>query len=426
MKKRKLLSLLLAGGLLCGIVCSCGPTSEETSSTADSGTSSAESLSASSSPITSSQGSGEESSSVSSAEGESKHHFIVEMGDLKGYEGPGGEVVFPETVTHISNGMLLAHTVITSLTLPKSFTGGITKYPSGEYPHTGLACLNWGGYGRWEPLTEIKVAEGNETFCAVDGVLFTKDMKTLLLYPRGKTDTEYTIPDGVEEIATGAFLYSRNLQKLTVPASIKYLGRYAFSRTYVKVTFLGDRPKDVSGSTGLEPTLRFSEGPFEDKVYTVEDLPNVTMDELEWLWKAANAKEMVIYPRDPEWIIDDKGEYYDLIENATSIEELNVLQRRYYFTGVKEPIHNRFGNYIEQNGKLYRREFQVGLGDGIPPILSIEMDGEDCIKAYAPYLTEYEDEPHQATHYLYFGVEDGRLKIKKIEAFYNGESVMVG
>ncbi|MBQ8732627.1 MAG: hypothetical protein IJY82_07350, partial [Oscillospiraceae bacterium] len=79
MKKRKLLSLLLAGGLLCGIVCSCGPTSEETSSTADSGTSSAESLSASSSPITSSQGSGEESSSVSSAEGESKHHFIVEM-----------------------------------------------------------------------------------------------------------------------------------------------------------------------------------------------------------------------------------------------------------------------------------------------------------------------------------------------------------
>ena len=45
-----------------------------------------------------------------------------------------------------------------------------------------------------QSLKEFIVDEENENYCSVDGVLFTKDMKTLLFYPaaHGK---EYIIPD---------------------------------------------------------------------------------------------------------------------------------------------------------------------------------------------------------------------------------------
>lgn len=63
-------------------------------------------------------------------------------------------------------------------------------------------------------------------YCDVDGVLLTKDGKTLMLYPvcRGQTPTgepdafgypdAYTVPDGVERIAAFAFLKNEHLMLL--------------------------------------------------------------------------------------------------------------------------------------------------------------------------------------------------------------------
>ena len=54
-------------------------------------------------------------------------------------------------------------------------------------------------------LKAINVAEGNNNFKSVDGVLLTKDGKTLLCYPTGKVGAPYEMPDTVEEIANDAF-----------------------------------------------------------------------------------------------------------------------------------------------------------------------------------------------------------------------------
>ncbi|MCR5042120.1 MAG: leucine-rich repeat domain-containing protein, partial [Clostridia bacterium] len=65
-------------------------------------------------------------------------------------------------------------------------------------------------------ITEDVVAEGNESFVSVDGVIFSADMKTLYCYPCGRdvefdrfgqnlNTTTYSIPDGVEVIRTKAF-----------------------------------------------------------------------------------------------------------------------------------------------------------------------------------------------------------------------------
>ena len=54
-------------------------------------------------------------------------------------------------------------------------------------------------------LSVITVDEGNPNYKAVDGVLFSKDDKTLIAYPKGKEGTTYTIPASVTEIGRYAF-----------------------------------------------------------------------------------------------------------------------------------------------------------------------------------------------------------------------------
>lgn len=61
----------------------------------------------------------------------------------------------------------------------------------------------------------------------LDGVTFTADMKTLVCYPREKTDTLYRVPDGVEEIGEEAFLYY-DLRTLVLPSGLKETAQYAF------------------------------------------------------------------------------------------------------------------------------------------------------------------------------------------------------
>ena len=61
----------------------------------------------------------------------------------------------------------------------------------------------------------------------VDGVKFSADMKTLVSYPREKTDEIYRVPDGVEEIGEDAF-ENYELKTLVLPAGLVEIVQYAF------------------------------------------------------------------------------------------------------------------------------------------------------------------------------------------------------
>lgn len=83
-----------------------------------------------------------------------------------------------------------------------------------------------------ENLKEIIVAEDNTAYTAVDGVLFTKDLKTLVAYPIGNTRTTYAIPDGVNKIKLGAFIHCTSLASMSVPISVTTVECDATSECY--------------------------------------------------------------------------------------------------------------------------------------------------------------------------------------------------
>ena len=115
-----------------------------------------------------------------------------------------------------------------------------------------------------QKLKAFHVDENNPYFCDVDGVLFTKDQKTLLFYPPqkdvqqeektkedGKTETisfsTYEIPQGVEVIRTKAFYKCALLKDVKIPDSVTRIEEKAFFRCSQleqvllpeKLTFIG-------------------------------------------------------------------------------------------------------------------------------------------------------------------------------------------
>lgn len=110
-----------------------------------------------------------------------------------------------------------AYTPLQSVYLPASVREiGDSAFSCGSDFYSAIG----GWYQRTYSLQEIVVDPENEHYASLDGVLFTKDMKMLLLYPLGSVRTEYIVPEGVTEIESGAFAVRLSAEEVvpTVPA----------------------------------------------------------------------------------------------------------------------------------------------------------------------------------------------------------------
>lgn len=101
--------------------------------------------------------------------------------------------------------------------------------------------------GEWsmtnnQHLSEFVVDEQNPYFCSVDGVLYSKDKKTIIYFPPAKdiefnkygdaqNKTTYSILDGVETIRSKAFYKCYYVEDITIPSTVKRIEEKAFHRT---------------------------------------------------------------------------------------------------------------------------------------------------------------------------------------------------
>ncbi len=76
-------------------------------------------------------------------------------------------------------------------------------------------------------LSEINVSAANKNYKSVDGILYSKDGKTLVYCPATKSG-EITVPSGVQTVAPGAFIGCSGITSVTLPNSLTYVGECAF------------------------------------------------------------------------------------------------------------------------------------------------------------------------------------------------------
>ena len=81
-------------------------------------------------------------------------------------------------------------------------------------------------YDCW--ISSYDASEENTMYKAVDGVLYSKDGKTLVAYPTARKDEHFDVPAGVEHIGNGAF-ENENLKTISLPIGLKTIGNYAFA-----------------------------------------------------------------------------------------------------------------------------------------------------------------------------------------------------
>ena len=120
-----------------------------------------------------------------------------------------------------------------------------------------------------ERLCQIKVDEANLFFKDINGVLYTKDGKTIIAYPN-KHSSEYEICSGTVTISHFTFKGCSNLQKVIIPLSVRFIGNNAFYRCVnLKKVYIHDlilimknimNLKLSIGSILLIPSMRFSNG----------------------------------------------------------------------------------------------------------------------------------------------------------------------
>lgn len=77
-------------------------------------------------------------------------------------------------------------------------------------------------------LNKIEVDELNRCFSSDNGVLFNKAKTKLIQYPVGKTDVEYTVPEGVTTIGDYSFFSCVNLNNIKMPRELKTIEKGAF------------------------------------------------------------------------------------------------------------------------------------------------------------------------------------------------------
>lgn len=80
-----------------------------------------------------------------------------------------------------------------------------------------------------ENIANIRVDEENEYFAARDGILYSKDFKTIISFPPSKKDFNVSCLDGVEIIGESAFASCDSLISVNIPTSVVEIGTNAFS-----------------------------------------------------------------------------------------------------------------------------------------------------------------------------------------------------
>lgn len=114
-----------------------------------------------------------------------------------------------------------------------------------------------------DKLTEINVAKDNQTYASVDGILLTKNKRTLVSFPSGKANEKFTLlPPSLTKIGDYAFYDCRKLTNVVIPQKVTSIGERAFGlcANLNTVTLLCDNALQATNIAQGENKMAFDDG----------------------------------------------------------------------------------------------------------------------------------------------------------------------
>ena len=267
------------------------------------------------------------------------------------------EIEIPSSVEELSNQVFLKTNFKTF-----AFPEGVKKvehsvfeecenleyiYISSTIEDFGLTSANEGAMHDCPVLKTIEVSSESPYYTVVDGVLFTKDMKTLVYYPEGLENTSYTIPDGIETIGPGAFFGNMKLVEVMMPNTVTKIEQKAFKEAEIlERVHLSENIKTIE-SRAFKQNLKLKDIVLPDTLEIVE--------ESAFLW--CEALETITIPEKVEFLPNQ------FLYGCTSLKEVTILNPdcRFYSNKVV-PEQTIITSYADsethRNARIYGRSFK--------------------------------------------------------------------
>ncbi len=184
-------------------------------------------------------------------------NFMLEGTTITSYTGTDTELTIPNTVTTIGKDAFSGCETLEKLTIPDSVKvidyaafedcinlkkvtipesvktigssafSGCVNLDTINIP-SKMSSIGSAAFARCTNLNTIQIASGNMNYKIDDGVLYSRDGKTLVQYLAGRTLSTYNMPDSVKKIEEYAFWGADLLTNVAVSKGVKEIPEYAF------------------------------------------------------------------------------------------------------------------------------------------------------------------------------------------------------
>ena len=143
-------------------------------------------------------------------------------------------IVIGDSVTSVGAAAFQDCTGLTSVTIGNSVTSigyfafEKCKSLTSVFIPDSVTFIGHGVFKNCESLSTIIVGSGNTSFCIVDGVLYNKNVTTLITCPPDKAGVTLKIPSTVTKLEPYSFSNCGTLKNLNLPDTVTDIGGWAF------------------------------------------------------------------------------------------------------------------------------------------------------------------------------------------------------
>ena len=122
-------------------------------------------------------------------------------------------IILQNTILEIGNGSFMGATSLSQMNLPDH-----------------LEFIGAAAFRLCNSLGEVNISDDNLYFISIDGILFSKDLETLIRYPQAKAGTSYILPNTVITIGEDAFSSADYLTSIDLGSVVTTIKTHAFFR----------------------------------------------------------------------------------------------------------------------------------------------------------------------------------------------------
>ena len=302
---------------------------------------------------------------------------LTEIGE-SAFASTGLEAVeIPASVTIINNGAFQDCGALEEVTFEgasrlkeiHSYAFASTGFTSVTIP-ASVTIIDGGVFAACESLGAIGVEPGNNSFVAIDGVLYalgSNGPNVLVAYPAGRDGGAFTIPGGIIQIGASAFQGSK-LTGVTIPPTVTGIVDSAFRESDLleEVTFQRSTPPFYIGWSIFNGCVVF-ESPGSGR--PIIHVPVGAKGAYEEAFALTSTNPEV----DPDFI-QEPVDFLDVITNEFTDENFRAAIRSYLGKGADDPIYEadvRFLESLDVSGE-YMHEGEIQSLAGISRFFSLK------------------------------------------------------